>query len=175
MAARTFKFYGKAFSQSGLVNVTAMFNEVQIYSGSVTTVNSYPPERVQDELVVLFEYIGTTEIVGNIPFELTVTNGVVFFGDISANYSGIIFEKDNSNPESPIIKIITPPEDIWRDVNQNSIETDGKNNVTVNNIEMIREVIDTNDIGDWYYKIPENGTLTCNIFVDPSLIFKYPD
>jgi hypothetical protein len=156
MTDRTFKFYGKAFSHTGAVNVTATFNGTQIHSGPIVTVSSVPPVRTTENLDLLFEYIGTTDFSGNIPLELSVTNGVLFFGTVEANYSG--------NDED------TPPENYWDDVNQNSIETDGKNNVKINGVDQFRVVVNPDETGDWYYCIPENGTLTCDIFVDPTII-----
>jgi hypothetical protein len=156
MTARTFRFYGKAFSKTGTVNVTATFNEIQIHSGPIVTVDSSPPGRIIEELDLLFEYTGITDLLGNIPLELSVTNGTLFFGTVEANYSG--------NDED------TPPENYWGDVNSNSIETDGKNNVKINGVDQSRVVVNPDETGDWYYSIPENGTLTCDIFVDPDIV-----
>jgi hypothetical protein len=171
MTTRIFKFYGKSFSQSGPVAVTAVFNGSQIHSGPVPTVDLLPPTRVTEDLDLLFEYQGTTELSGNIPLELLVTNGTLFFGSVEANYSGKEIEVDVTDPAAPVVvSTITPPENYWADVNQNSMETDGKNNVKINGITQARQPLSPEDIGDWYYRIPQNGTFSCDIFVDPDRI-----
>jgi hypothetical protein len=169
MYPRIFKFYGKAFSHTGTVNVTATFNGTQVHSGPVVTVDSFPPGQNTGELDVLFEYTGTTDLSGNIPLELLVTNGTLFFGTVDANYSGMELSIDRTNPSAPVVTVITAPENFWGDVNRNSIETDGKINVKINGVDQDREVINPDDIGDWNYCIPSNGTLTCDIFVDPTV------
>jgi len=171
MATRIFKFYGKAFSQSGSVDVTASFNGVQTHSGPVPTVTALiPPSKVNETLDLLFEYIGTTDLSGNIPLEISVAGGSLFFGTVNANYSGKEVSIDRTNPDSPIVTVITPPENFWRDVNQNSIETDGKTNVKINGVDQDREVINPEEIGDWHYCISSGGVLTCDIFVDPDIV-----
>jgi len=170
MTARTFRFYGKAFSKTGSVNVTATFNKIQIHSGTIVTVDSFPPVQITEELDLLFEYTGTTDLSGNIPLELLVTNGTLFFGSVEANYSGKEVNVDRTNPDAPIVTVITPPENFWRDVNRNSIETDGKTNVKINGVDQDREVINPEEIGDWHYCISSGGVLTCDIFVDPDIV-----
>jgi hypothetical protein len=165
MINRTFKFYGQAFSPTAAA-ITVKFNGVEIFSGPVSTINSAAPDSPTDTTGVMFEYVGTTDVVGNIPFELHVINGTVFFGAVAANYSGIRAERSDTGE----ISIIEHPENFWSDVNQNSIETDGKSNVSINGAAQIREVIDPTQIGDWWYRILEDETFTCNIFVDPNII-----
>jgi hypothetical protein len=170
MINRTFRFYTQAFSESGSVSVVAKFNGQQVYSGTIPTVNSVSPTKTTDTNTVGFEYTGPIDITGQIPFELTVTGGTVFFGAVEANYSG------NSKIADPFSQVIVAadPEDVWDDVNTNTIETEGKTEVFVNGVKQIRQVQDPSQIGDWWYRIPDAQTLTCDIFVDPNKIITSP-
>ena len=172
MANRIFKFYGQAFAATTAAAITVKFNSVEIFSGPVPTNNSPVPNNATDTTELLFEYVGTTDLSGNIPFELHVNNGTVFFGAVEANYSGFEATKDRTDESSwPSESVVTvTPENFWADVNQNSIETDGKSNVLINGVEQVRYIMDPSQIGDWYYRISENETFTCDIFVDPERI-----
>jgi hypothetical protein len=167
---RIFRFYGQAFSAA----ITVKFNNVEIFSGPVPSNNSPMSNNSStDTIELLFEYVGTTDLSGNIPFELHVTNGTVFFGAVEANYTGFAATRDRTAESSwpSEFVVIEPPENCWADVNQNSIETDGKTNVQIDGVEQIRQVIDPDQAtGDWWYRISENETFTCDIFVDPDCI-----
>jgi hypothetical protein len=170
MHPRIFKFYGKAISSDEPVSVTAMFNGVQIHSGPVPTATSMPVGSVHLHKELLFEYQGTVELSGKIPLEISAINGTVLFGLVEANYSGVEFDVDYTDPENPVVVVDIPPENFWEDVNQNSPDTDGKTNVVVNGIDLTAHSFD----GDWWYPIPPGGTLTCDIFVDPNRIVTSP-
>jgi len=170
MHPRVFKFYGKAISHDGPVSVTATFNGIEIHSGPVSTASSVPLGSIHQSGDVLFEYTGTTELSGEIPFELSVSNGVVYFGLVKANYSGIEFDVDYADPENPVVVVDIAPENFWDEINQNTIESDGKLNVVINGIDCTSRSFDPPYNGDWWYTVPLNGTLTCNIVVDPKII-----
>jgi hypothetical protein len=170
MINRTFKFYAQAFSNTGPVSVVAKFNGQQIYSGPIPTTNTPVPQQPGDQNIIAFEYTGPTDIQGQIPFELTATGGIVCFGRIEANYSGFDINIDDTDPDNSIMTVAIAPEDYWGDVNYNSVETDGKINVRIDGVEQIRQVIDPEQTGDWWYRISDSQTLTCDIFVDPDLI-----
>jgi hypothetical protein len=170
MINRTFKFYSQAFSESGPVSVVAKFNGQQVYSGPIPTANDVAPSAPTDLNILAFECTGPIDIQGQVPFELTVAGGTVFFGRIEANYSGVNFEVDTTDPDNLIVVVNTAPENFWQDVNQNTIETDGKTNVMIDGVEQIRQVIDPEQTGDWWYQISDSQTLTCDIFVDPNKI-----
>jgi hypothetical protein len=170
MINRTFKFYTQAFSELGTVSVVAKFNGQQVYSGTIPTVNDFAPSASTKFNTLGFEWTGPIDIQGQVPFELTVAGGTVFFGSIEANYSGVNFKVDTTDPSNPIIIVNTAPENFWQDVNQNTVETDGKTNVMINGVKQFREILNPSLLGDWYYKIFDTQTLTCDIFVDPELI-----
>jgi hypothetical protein len=171
MINRTFKFYGQAFSASGLVSIVAKFNGQQVYSGTIPTIASSDPQQPGDQNIVMFEYTGPIDIHGHIPFELTVTGGTVCFGRLTANYSSVDLSFDKSDPNNHVVVVNVAPEDFWDDVNTNNAETDGKTNVQINGVEQIRQVVDpVHGTGDWWYKILDSQTMTCSIFVDSTKI-----
>lgn len=170
MTNRTFRFYAQAFSQSGPVSVTAKFNGEQVYSGELSTVNAPAPATPTDLHGVAFEYVGHTDIVGQIPFELTVQGGTVFFGKVEANYSGFSLNINNPDSDNPTAVVAVAPEDYWNNVSKPSDISDGKTNVTINGVEQLRVLLDQTQTGPWWYTIPNNNTLACNIFVDPNII-----
>ncbi len=167
MATRIFKFYGRAYSDSDPVSVTATFNGEQVHSGPVPTFNQLPPNQksLDDPGLVMFEYTGSTDLSGNIPLTLLVTNGTLFFGTIHANYSG--YEVEDLSAE--ILTVITTPENFWGDINQKSLGYDGKINVKINGIDKSQTPSGPEEIGNWYYGIQENDLFTCDIFVDPDI------
>jgi hypothetical protein len=170
MIDRTFKFYTQAFSELGTVSVVAKFNGQQVYSGIIPTVNDFAPFAPTEFDILAFEWTGPIDIQGQVPFELTVTGGTVFFGRVEANYSGVDFTVNKTDPNNRVIIINIAPENFWQDVNRNTIETDGKTNVQIDGVEQFRELLDPLQLGDWWYKIFDTQTLTCDIFVDPDLI-----
>jgi hypothetical protein len=170
MINRTFRFYGQAFSVSGSVSVVAKFNGQQIYSGPVPTIDRPEPQQPGNQDIVMFEYTGPIDIHGLVPFELKVTGGIVCFGWIDANYSGVKFNLNRTDPDNHILVINIAPEDFWSDVNENNIETDGKINVEINGIAQSRQLLDSTQLGDWWYQILDSQTFTCDIVVDPDLI-----
>lgn len=170
MATRIFRFYGRAYSLTDSVSVTATFNGEQVHLGPVPTVNQVSPNQksLADPGPLMFEYIGSTELSGNIPLELLVTGGELFFGTIHANYSGYEDNIDRTDPDAPIVTIITPPENFWGEINQKSLGYDGKINVKINGVDQFQTPSGPEEIGNWYYCIQENKRFTCDIFVDPA-------
>jgi hypothetical protein len=171
MADRNFKFYIQSLSDTPS-EITVKFNSVEIFSGTTPSITTDLTGPVNWQTDAVCEYISTTDLVGYVPFELTVTNGAVAFGRIEANYSGFRATQDRTAESSwPSELVVTvTPENFWADVNRNNIETDGKSNVLINGVEQVRNLMDPNQIGDWWYRISENETFTCDIFVDPECI-----
>ena len=170
MPARIFRFKGKAYAASGTVSVTATMGGTEIYSGSVPTTNEPTPSRNISDLDTLFEYTGSTDTTGNVSVTLTVSGGDLFFGEPQANYSGAEFTVDWTDPQNPVLTVITQPVDYYSDVNWNTLESDGKNNVTVNGASANRVLISDSEIGDWQYLTPNGGTLSCSLFIDPAKV-----
>ena len=169
MANRNFKFYIKSLSDTP-AEITVKFNSVEIFAGTMPAITTDLTGSVNWQTDAVCEYIGTTDLVGYVPFELTVTNGAVTFGRIEANYSGFELAVDRTDPANPVKTVIVPPDNFYAEINQNSIENDGKINVKINGVDQIRLVIDPEQTGDWWYTISQNETFTCDIFVDPDRI-----
>jgi hypothetical protein len=169
MADRNFKFYIQSLSDTP-AEITVKFNSVEIFSGTMPSITTDLTGLVNWQTDAVCEYMGTTDLVGNVPFELSVINGAVAFGRIEANYSDGIPEMDRTDPANPVRTVIVSPENFYDDINRNSIETDGKINVKINGVDLVRNVIDPEHTGDWWYTISQNETFTCDIFVDPDRI-----
>lgn len=173
MATRIFRFYGRVYSLNDSVSVTARFNGEQVHSGPVPFYKRLPPNQksLADPGLMMFEYTGSTELSGNIPLELSVTDGTLFFGTIFANYSGVELEVDRTDPVNPVVlSVITSPENFWGEINQKSLGYDGKINVKINGADQFQTPSGPEEIGNWYYCIQENELFTCDIFVDPDMI-----
>ena len=169
MMDRIFKFYVQQVSDTP-AEITVKFNNVEIFSGSMPTITTDLLGLVNWQTDAACEYIGTTDLVGNVPFELLVTSGTVRFGRIEANYSGWQTEVDRTDPVNPVQTVIVAPVNFYDDVNFNAINTDGKINAKINGVDQERNVIDPTQIGDWWYTISQNETFTCDVFVDPDKI-----
>jgi hypothetical protein len=166
MATRTIKFNGKAYSTTGDVSVTLNFNGSQVYSGTVTTVSGETPTKPIDT-DVLFTFETTTDVTGSIPLSISVTGGSLMFDSLFGNYSGK--EVDNTDPDNPIV--VNPPEEVWSDMNTNTVASDGKNNVAIDGIAQIRNPITDEEAGgEWFYIIPDGSTLTCDYVIDADAI-----
>jgi hypothetical protein len=173
MINRTFKFYGKAFSntEAVTVTVTATFNGQQIYTGTVPTTINSAPGFIKDDPTFLFESTVETELAGLVPLSITVSGGTVFFGKVQANYSGVDFDIDKTDPDNHVVVVVTAPETFWGPVSEITESSDGKLDVFIDNVKQERNLADFPEaVGDWHYRIPNLGTFTCNIFVDPDLI-----
>ncbi len=169
MIDRNFKFYIQSLPDTP-AEITVKFNSVEIFSGTMPTITTDLTGLVNWQTDAACEYIGTTDLVGYVPFELLVTSGTVKFGRIEANYSGFQIEVDQTDPANPVQTVVVSPENFYADINENSIETDGKINAKINGVDQARNVIDPEQIGDWWYTISQNETFTCDIFVDPDRI-----
>lgn len=166
MATRTIKFKGKAYSLSGDVTVTVNFNGTQVYSGTVTTVTGEVPSKPA-ESDDLFTFETTTEVTGNIPLTIAVSGGTLVFDSLFGNYSGA--EIDYTDPENPVV--ITAPVNFWTDMNSNTVDSDGKDNVEIDGIAQIRNPLTDEDAsGEWFYTIPSGSTLTCDYVISADLI-----
>ena len=179
MAIRTFKLYGVAFLQNGTANITVNYNNVEVFSGPVTTCNEPTPLFVgypNDRITLLAQWESTTDVTGNIPISITANSGDVFWTLTEANYSGISLSYDPPvDPENPVPVVLIQPVDFYRDPNINTEFTDGRTNVKMNGVTMtvgIRpsDVTDPGLLGDWFYEIPQGSTLSCDIYIDPDLI-----
>jgi len=173
MINRTFKFYGKAFSNTDPVSVVATFNGQQIHAGTVSTTTGIlaAPAFIEISDTLLFESTVDIETTGQVPLTLNVSGGTLFFGHVDANYSGVDFVVDETDPDNHAIVVNTAPENFWGQVSRISSESDGKSDVFINNVRLERNTVDYPEAtGGWIYQIPDLGTFACDIFVDPDII-----
>ena len=166
MATRTIKFMGKAYSTDGTVSLTVNFNGSQVFSGTVATENSATPTK-PEETAELFTFETTTDVTGEIPLSVSVSGGDLVFDSLFGNYSGS--EVDNTDPENPVV--VTAPVNYYSDMNTNSAESDGKNNVQIDGVEQPRNPQNEEEAaGEWFYVVPNGSTLTCDYTIDANKI-----
>jgi hypothetical protein len=109
----------------------------------------------------LFSFETDTDITGQIPMRISVTNGVVFFGHLHMNY------RKNNTP--------IPPVDFFGKPNINTIASDGISNTVKNGQPWNWRVSVTDqELGDWAYPVKEGETFTFDFDIDPSLIALNP-
>lgn len=176
MATRTIRFMGNAYSTEGDVSVTVNFNNVEVYSGTVTTVNSEVPAH-PSESTQLFSFTVSTDVTGSIPMTIAVTGGTLIFNDLIGNYIGYTLETDDQGKRVVVdgaYVVEVAPVDSYGDLNNNTVESDGKNNVVIDpdqgdgqNRVIINE---SEEIGDWFYKIWDGSTLTCNFVIENTVV-----
>ena len=163
MATRTIRLMGKAYSTSGDVSMVVNFNSTEVHNGTVTTVNGAYLNN--EEPVELATWTIDTSVTGNIPLTITVSGGDVAFTNLSGNYTG--YEKNEFD------EVITQPVDYFSDLNFNSIESDGKINVSFNPVvgeAQTRTSVTEEISGDWTYKIEDGVTFSCDFVVDSDLV-----
>ena len=170
---------GSAYSTGTTVTCQVEYNNTVVYSGTL-------PANTQDPLPVnqpnpdptweqeLFSFVTDTDITGEIPMKISVTDGIVFFAHLWMNYCGnVIVEQDPSDPNK---KIRTPiaPVDFWADPNINTEASDGVSNCVKNGEPWDWRVNVGDRLGDWAYPVSESETFTFDFYVDPTLIVTDP-
>jgi hypothetical protein len=85
MANRTLKFYGKGYGATP-ASVTVQLDGVQVYTGTVPTVDQETIERLPEEQVVLFTIDVPIELAGSIPMICQTNLGTIFWAFITGNY-----------------------------------------------------------------------------------------
>jgi hypothetical protein len=189
MVQRIVKMMGSAYSTGGDVQVRATFNGNEIVNGPVTTtvVDVIPSagelfSPASNELV-LFEI--TTDTTGQMPVNISVTGGTLFFKHFWMNYSGFARQKQATDPNVPIdpndpstyVVIATVyPDSYYGDPNTNTQASDGISNLTKNGEPWTWRVNVGNRTGDWTYPIASGETVTFDFFVDPAdVVLVVPD
>lgn len=172
MVTRTVQCVGSAYSTDGDVNVQMIYNGVEVYNGAVETnvVDVLPvnqPDTSDNWQTVLFEFTTDTDITGEIPMSITVTNGKIFFGHLWMNYSG---PKLAYNDTTETWDIAIPTQNYYTDPNTNTVESDGITNTTLNGSPWNWRVNVVGQIGDWAYPVADGETFTFDFFVDPAKV-----
>jgi hypothetical protein len=175
MATRTIRFMGKAYSTDGDVSAVVNFNGVEVYSGPVNTVNSEVPEQ-PTESEQLFTFTTSTDVTGSIPITVACSGGTLVFNDLIGNYTGYTLERDEAGDlvvvdDAYVVEVA--PVDTNGDLNFNTAESDGKNNVVVDPDQgdgQVRVVINEGEEGDWHYKVWDGSTLTCDFVIENTVV-----
>jgi hypothetical protein len=176
MATRTIKFIGKAYSTDGDVSVVLNFNGVEVFRGIVNTVNGVVPEQ-PTESEQLFTFTASTDVTGSIPVTIASSGGTLVFNDLLGNYTGYTLERDEADNLVVVddaYVVTVAPVDTYGDLNNNTEESDGKNNVVIDPDQgdgQVRVVINEDEaIGDWHYKVWDESTLSCNFVIENTVV-----
>ena len=179
MVARTVKIMGSAYSTQSSVTVELGYNGNIVYSGTVATIiQDYipinQPNTNTNWKLDLATFVNDTDITGQIPCTITVTNGTLFFGHFWMNYTGNVLSTPNPNP--PPEYIITPvdPIEFFGDPNVNSVDSDGLSNTMKNGVSWNWRTNIGDLLGDWCYPLRSGDTFSFDFFVDPARVVLNP-
>ena len=188
MVQRIVKLIGRAYSSGGDVQVRCTYNGAEVFNSTVekTVRTPVPMSPVLDDTEFygwggkeLFIFETTTDTTGQIPVSITVTGGVLFFGNFRMNYTGYVKERQATNPDVPMdpddrstfeLVTIVQPDSHYEDPNINTVESDGISNLTKNGEPWEWRVNVGERYGDWTYPIMDGETVSFNFFVDPAKV-----
>jgi hypothetical protein len=164
---------GKAYSTEGDVSLVVNFNNSEVFNGTVTTVNS--AYVYNEQPVELATWTIDTSVTGNVPLSISVSNGSLAFTNLAGNYCGYVLQETNGIPDvvDGAYVVLTDVDAYFNDLNQNSLASDGKTNVSFSEVDgdaQSRNPIDENEIGDWTYRINDGITFSCDFMLDPDLV-----
>jgi hypothetical protein len=147
MRQRTFKFTGVAI---GECIVDIKFDNTTIYNGAIPAQfdqidYSIQWHNVAQELV----QASVAYTKHNIPLQIQVHKGTLFFGGITANYTASKARPYNTHPRKLFYPIVPDP----------------KMDVYISGTEVIKPA----NSGEWFYQINTNDTFTCNIVYNSKL------
>ena len=154
---RRFKFYGTTFGDFKYVNISAVFNHRVVFDGKVDVVGPLADLtsniKYSEIRVELFECELEYEVTGLVPLTITVSNGILMFGNIEANYT--LYPGTDSRGYANPKYVFT----------QLFMDRDFKRNVQIGQekIPISHEMT----AGEWYYQI-DNTTFQCDIELDPA-------
>jgi len=179
MVARTVKFMGSAYSTGTTATVQIEYNNAVVYSGTLPANTQDPlpvnqPDPNPDWEQELFSFVTDTDITGEIPMRISVTNGTVYFAHLWMNYCGNVKTEQDPNDPTKYSKVPVPPVDFWGDPNTNTEASDGISNDMKNGVAWDWRVNVGDQLGDWAYPVTESETFTFDFYVDPALIVLDP-
>ena len=174
MATRTIKLMGKVYSTSGDVSLVVNFYNAEVFSGTVTTVNG--EYNASDTPVELASWTVDTSVTGNVPLRIAVSGGDFAFTNLLGNYSGYVLQE--TTPGTPDIVdgayvVVTAPVDYFNDMNQNTVDSDGKTNITFSEVDgdpQTRTPLNEEEYGDWTYRINDGVTFSCDFALDADAV-----
>lgn len=89
MPTRTLKLIGKAWGNPAVpVRVDVLWNNQEVYSGTVETTSGIPGVTHWNDLRSLCAWTQDGAVTGNIPLAVKVTNGTLLWATVHANYVG---------------------------------------------------------------------------------------
>ena len=163
---RTIRMLGKAFSDSEKMHLSVMYNNESVVNHVINSI--LPTESMSDieaeQHDILCEWQSPIDLVGHVPFKVCVTDGQLMFSGIQCNY---ISDFVNGNP----LDVFIPAEEWFYRPSLKIPESDGKDNVKINQVPQQRITSNPEHLlGDWQWLIPNNGVLTCDLYIDPDLV-----
>lgn len=181
MVARVAKFMGSLYSTSSTATVEVEYNGVVVQSGALSATTQNPLPEAQPSTSTtweqsLFEFQTDTDITGNIPVKITVTNGVLFFSHFQMNYTGkagLVANDPNvpidpTNPATWHWENLILPQDFYSDPNTNTLETDGVSNTRKNGSPWTWRTNVSDQLGNWAYMVQAGETFEFDFYVDPA-------
>lgn len=133
---RTIQILGKAYSESGSVNMTCTIDGVQQFNGPVPTVNSALPDQNLDHEVLFTVDVDENLVDQMIASDITVSNGTAYIVCIAANQL-------NPLDQGQFITLFRPAADL-----KNDVRLDG----------VLLDAIEPDD--GWHYEVPDGSTLS---------------
>jgi hypothetical protein len=149
MITRTVKMFGLAYGSTP-AEIAVTLDGVSVYTGPVTTVDtpvlSLPANsEIANTTVEFCNFEIPLEFVGSKPMTCTVTNGIVIFAQITANY-GVIA---NTTP------VYGHGADVFRDI---AGRDDARSNVEIDGVP--RLIAPTEELnGTWWFLVPAGSTM----------------
>jgi len=175
------KLTGLAYSESGDVSIAVTFNGTQVHNGTVSTVAMATPVRLTEDEQTLASWDIDTSVEGNLPLVITVTGGDLHFNNIIGNYVGGLLQRssvptdDGTDTKPSIVDgayvVLQDNESYFWDMNSNTVESDGKTNISITPADGDAPVRDGNqDMGDWSYLIKDGQTFSCDFQVNTAIL-----
>lgn len=162
MTTRTVQLIGKAYNTTGTLDVSLWVNNVELFNGTVeASTDPVPSSLRRQDAEVVFTFDLSTDIVGTVPFLVTIEGGPLAFYTLKSNYTGLVRAPEDAN-------IITVnPVDFYNDLCIRNTEHDGRYNVEINAVPKTRwdedAVTGGGILPDWCWWIPADGYISCNI------------
>jgi hypothetical protein len=185
MANRTIKLKGAAFSSDGTdITLTINMNNSQVYSGTVSaTAGTYPTAQSDSiSIVEVCSWTLSTSVTGAVPVSIAVSGGTFVFEDLIGNYVNGEVAHNDPDPSGSDYMIDSDGYYVWSvdpsvnfDIlNENSVSSDGKTNISYTNapddwiVPSRNPVTEAEQQGEWRYPIPDGATLSFDFQIDAS-------
>lgn len=170
---RTYRVFGKTFSDTDNIQIEFSVNNNVVFNNKVSTSPLPVPDRLEhNSLDTVFEFELPIEITGTILIKIKATNGYFMFSGLISNYSG--YETQWTGPEdTPTIR--QSPETLFVSQAYNPPHADIKTNVQLNGIDITATVNAESpehpyDTTGWHYLVTPDSELTLDYYIDPTWI-----